>query len=299
MPGLKTIFGFAAKHLYLSLFLLVFILFAISISRDIGVAWDELEVYSRGRFLIDYLLGKATYDEYLLDSYGLFYNHFYSAVLNILNFRDTYGMFHLLNSVFTLPLFIAIYILLYVRYKKSSLSVVGPFLLLLTANFSGHLPINPKDVPFATFYFLAVAAIYFSHKLKDRQLAVLLMGSFFGIAISLRILGISLFVVYLVYSFYKRKRLLDTAQEFLLVFIASSFFLVATWPYLGSNFVSNFIEMVRVSKEYAWAWQVLFMGQNISALELSRNYLPVWFLVTTPLFILIPFLLFVLNHDRG
>jgi hypothetical protein len=62
--------------------------------------------------------------------------------------------------------------------------------------------------------------------------------------------------------------------------------MMLTWPYLGANYFAHFAEALNISKNFFWNNTVLFMGQTIPAAQLPWTYLPVWFLITTPLFIL-------------
>jgi hypothetical protein len=62
--------------------------------------------------------------------------------------------------------------------------------------------------------------------------------------------------------------------------------MVLTWPYLGANYFNHFEELLGIAKNFYWNNNDLFMGQEIPSTHLPWTYLPVWLLITTPLFIL-------------
>lgn len=287
----------------LLLFTLAYLLFASWTYRDFGETFDESGVYVRGIALGHYLI----HDDLLgflhksvPDDGFVIYDHFYSWVLSLLNPSSDLDNYHRLNLFFGLIAFILLFELVLSRVKDPWLALTGPIFLVFTPRFFGDIPANPKDMPFAVFYLGALALIYFFHQ-KPRislLLQALLLGLAFGFTESSRLLGLSLYPVYVLFDlhfFYREKdhtakewktHLFDLTLLLTVIFIVSSFFLVLTWPYLGANFFLHFKEGLDTAKNFFWNNNVLFMGQEIPAADLPWTYLPVWFLITTPLFIL-------------
>jgi hypothetical protein len=287
--------------------LIFFILFYLAFTdfsfRDFGETFDESGVYTRGIVLQHYM----THDDFLgflhkssPDDGAVIYSHFYSLILSYLNPSGDLDNYHWLNMVFALLTFIALFELLLSQTQKPALAILGPLFLALTPRFSGDIPANPKDIPFAVFYLLALWAIYVFHQRPQTHpyLKILVLGSLFGFTQSCRLLGLTLYPVYLIFdlhffhhggihSFSKWKsHLLEMAGCLLLIFITASFVMILTWPYLGANYFNHLWELLGAARNFYWNNNVLFMGKEISSSQLPWTYLPVWFLVTTPLFIL-------------
>jgi hypothetical protein len=174
--------------------------------------------------------------------------------------------------------------------------------LFLTFRFSGDVPTNPKDAPFAALYLLTLAWIYLiRQKTNDPVWESIVLGSLIGWTASGRAVGLTLFFILISYRFYEN--LLEAKVQnqkpiwlvwlskewkgFLAVFLISQFWLMAFWPYLGSNYFGNLPNLFLLAKSYPWTGPILFMGQKISTLDEPRYYLPLWILISIPLFILI------------
>lgn len=271
------------KHRNLILFLLMYIVFSISLSKDIGIPWDESDVYARGKFLFEYMSGKATYAQYLQDVLGKWYNHFYSLFISLLNTRGTYGGYHFLNMLFAGFAYIASYSLVFSIYGRPGLAIWGPLMLLIVPRFLGDTPINPKDMPMATMFLVALWAIVVSRRVNLRRRAIFL-GIIFGLAATTRILALILIPILVLSDIIHRKKVDITGYFVIVCFVF--FILSVTWPYLGSNFFYHFREILSASQHYAWDGLVLYGGAEMPATKLPLSYLPVWIMITTPLFVL-------------
>jgi hypothetical protein len=267
------------------------------------MTFDESGVYARGIGLAHYLvhddfagfLHKSVPDDGLV-----IYDHFYAMVLSLLNPSWDLDYYHWLNMFLALFLFAALFEVLLWQTQKPWLSLLGPAFLFLTPRFLGDIPANPKDMPFAVFYFLGLAGLFFfSRRPQSNPLVrILALGCLFGLAQSTRILGFTLYGVYLLFDLHLyyhaqkhslkewRGHLLETGATLLLIFIVANFLLVLTWPYLGGNYFNHLLDLLTLSKNFFWKNPVLFLGREIPSSQLPWTYLPMWILVTTPLFIL-------------
>ena len=271
--------------------------------KDFGETFDESGVYTRGIVLNHYMI----HDDFMgflhknsPDDGAVIYDHLYSLVLYSLNPTADLDDYHWLNMFFALLAFIALFELLLSQTQKPWLSLLGPLFLFLTPRFLGDIPANPKDMPFAVFYLLTLSAIYLFHQKQKTHpyIKILVSGLLFGFTQSSRLLGLTLYPVYILFDlhfFYHsakhtlvkwKDHLLELAVCLTLVFIIASFVMVLTWPYLGANYFNHFAELLGIAKNFYWKNDVLFMGQEIPSIHLPWIYLPVWFFITTPLFIL-------------
>ena len=294
----------ALRHRYpLILFTLFYLIFTNLTYKDYGETFDESGVYTRGIVLNHYL----HHDDFMgflhkssPDDGAVVYDHFYSLLLYFLNPTADLEDYHWLNMFFALLAFIALFELLLSQTQKPWLSLLGPVFLFLTPRFLGDIPANPKDMPFAVFYLLTLSAVYFFHRKPKTHpyIKILVLGLLFGLTQSSRLLGLTLYPVYVLFDlhfFYHsakhtssqwKNHLLELAGCMSLVFIVANFITILTWPYLGANYLNHFPELLDVAKSFYWSNNVLFMGQEIPSTHLPWTYLPVWFCVTTPLFIL-------------
>jgi hypothetical protein len=285
-------------------FLLFYLLFVLLTYRDFGVAWDEYDVYSRGGALFQYFFGQGFDPSYFLvnDSKAdgwVLYDYWYPMLLFFLNRGFSLEYFHWLNFFFAALAFIAAYELLYFQYRKPLVALLGPVFLLLMPRFLGHIPIAPRDLAFAVTYFLALAALYILCK-KTGAAKILVLGLLFGMAQASRTVGFSLYLVWALYHLYdwtlqapadrrkpeNRKKHFRFALAMCATLVVSLFFMTATWPYLAHGFFTRFLEILQAASRFPWKGDFLFMGHLVSADQLPWTYLPVWVLVSTPLFIL-------------
>jgi hypothetical protein len=296
--------SFVEKRYPFVFFSLFYFLFTSLTYQNYGETWDESGVYTRGLVLGRYLwdgqwlglIHKAAPDDGMV-----LYDHWYAWILSLLNPSMDIAYFHWLNMGFGFFLFAAAYEVLLAQTGKPWFSLLGPVFLFLTPRLLGDLPSNPKDGPFAVLYFVSLAAVFL---LNRKQLSglpkVLILGFLFGLTVSQRLVGFTLFLIWPLYEWIQWRWSLkpktrpkpfwpEMVPIFILVFVSVNFILIATWPYLGADYFHRIFELLGASKNYPWSNNVLFMGREIPAPELPRTYLPVFLLLTTPLFILIWF----------
>ncbi len=288
------------QQIPLIIFLLFYCLLSLLTYRAYGLTNDEPEEYFLGKLLYiklranDPVLEKSfvinSGDSNLYD-----YDRIYQAVLYTFNSGESYEIYHLLNLLFASVIFIASYQLLLKVTKKGWLAIWGPIFILLMPRFLGHIAANPKDVPFAISYFISLILIYFFGTRRD-ALALLFLGISFGLTQSLRVVGFSIYVVYVAYLALLNKEIFKPKNWFqilpaLLIIVMLGFLLnMFTLPYLGADPIGNFGHLLTASSRYPWRGEVLFLGNLVNAQNLPLIYLPIWLLVTTPWFML--FLLF-------
>ena len=327
--------NFIKKHIAIIIFVILYIAIALLTHKDFGATWDEFIVYNRGVTTYEHIFEKkvrhpfvynkknghldiiedqnkySSYKRYVKMKREKFhpylsYSGFYPMTLFILNKNKTIETYHLLNMLFALGIFVALYALLYAQYEDQKIAILGPIFLFLTPRFIGHIPGNPKDIPFAVMYFISCTAIYFFASSKKVLIKILVMGLLFGLAQNLRIAGISLYVIIMLfdtYTFYLEKQnknkesetwaefFTKETQSIILIGIVAMLLLVLTWPYLGLNVISNVINMYDVGRDFPWEAKVMYQGLLLKGRELPGHYLVTWFAITTPLVILITALL--------
>ena len=323
------------KHIALILFIIVYVAIALVTYRDFGLTWDETVNYNRGVLSYQHLFKKtidnpyqfnkknghldvkdvpntySSYKNYLNTKYVRFldyysYSGFYPMVLFALNKDKSIERYHLLNILFSLGIFVFLYALLYHYYHDQKIAILGPLFLFLTPRFLGHIPGNPKDIPFAVMYFISCTALYFFASSKKTLTKILVIGLLFGLTQDLRAAAITLYLVLFLfdtYTYYLEKEnrpeeaitwgqfFIKELQSMLLIGIVATLFSVLTWPYLGINVIPNAQELLYLRTNFPWQHTVIFQGEELHGTQLPGHYLLTWFAIATPLMILIPALL--------
>jgi hypothetical protein len=287
------------KRVPLLFFSLFYFVWAAATYKNFGFTWNEVDVYPRGMALFQYLFGRSTSDLTLQTSPTdqTVYDHIYPLVLYLLNRGMSVDYYHWLNLFFAFPVFWAVYEVLLDWCGKPFWAFMGPLFLFLMPRFSGDIPGNPKDVTFAVSYFLSLTALYFLTGRQDHHsgVKVLILGILFGLTQSLRIIGFSIYIVFILFEIYcfllaeksKEKNgwkwLSRFTVEFISIFLIAGFLMAVTWPFIGANFFKRLMAIMLIAKKYAWTDDVLFMGRYISSVKLPWFYLPVWFWISTPI----------------
>lgn len=301
-------------------FLLCFIMGAFMTYQDYGITWDERDVYVYGEQYYLYTTGKpasffnrdlgSAQKENLL----VLYNHFYPGILYGLSYHINgsreidYTFFHLLNLIVSSTIFIFIFEVLLRKYKKSYYAILGPILLLFVPRFIGELPTNVRDVSFALAFTISISLIYLLRG-NNSIARLIVLGLSFGFSQTLRVVGFTLYFIYLAFSLIQELRINRgislkyiklEAQNLIVISFISFFVNIITSPYLGSNFVVNFINSLKYSRAIVSKGTMLFNGEEILYANAGIDYLPTILLVTTPIFILIfaGFSLFKLIKNR-
>ena len=273
------------------------ILIGVFIHQDFGLTWDEPYFY-------DYAdaLGYAyTPSNWFSEDFDLYNSYGSSAddhktrgpAYLLLSRNIVYGLeafgsdkasaWHLVNFLF-------FQLGIYFIYRTSKRWMSESAALFAAAFFSfqpmlwGHAFINPKDPPFLTFFiaslclgFEMVDAIIQDH--KDKTKKIILASIVLGIATSIRILapltGILVFIYFLISIITTKGRNTPSAWLSFIYYGAGSIVvMIATWPFLWENLLTNFINVFILMSDNPTNLGVLFGGVKYSASELPRRYLP-------------------------
>ncbi|HOM77715.1 MAG TPA: hypothetical protein PLT50_00715 [bacterium] len=318
-----------SNHKLFLLFTLAYFLFSIFTYKDYGVTYDEKVEYDAGKYLLTYYQ-KPTSLEYVSQLVNekpahikhrhlpLFsvYSRIYPALVNILNPNYYFEWFHLQNLLLGWFAFLFSYVLFFLHYKNGRKAVLAPIFVAFTAYFLGHIPANPKDVPFASCFLLGSLLIYYFRANKpnkiNQNLEILVLGLVFGLAISQRAVGLTLFLAYAffefldlpcldgfslkksnrsVHRFFKEntfiKQFFDLLLRLMLIFIVSLLIWAIALPFLGANIPLNFYELLVNASRYAdWNREIIYFGEYLKKFERPWHYLFVYLGMKLPLFTL-------------
>jgi hypothetical protein len=295
-PSLNTFFR---QRIPLACFLICYLLFAAFKYKDYGIKWDEYINYMGGYWLYQDITGhpqSAIRDDSDIPASSHF-DHFYAMILYAVNQKLTIPGFHLSNLLFTGSILVVGYESVLSCCLNPWLALLGPLFLVLNPRFFGEWANNPKDTPFAVFYFISLFLIYHWRR-SEKITSLLILGFFIGATTCVRLFGLSLLVVYVLFEVHERFLTSTGMGDFkkwlfsllwCLTVLTGSIFLVLwmTWPFLRESPLTHGLRLIHMTSAFPWNSPVLFEGQGVPATELDRSYLPLWFLISTPLYILI------------
>lgn len=192
------------KYWILSLLtVLAFLLVALATFRDYGMGWDEVTRWRSGDFKVEYYKELFASDEPLevikhagTDRYPGLFDVPLSAFSQWSDW-DRFYLGHLLSICYGVIAFVGTWLMGRVM-GGGRLAFWSMLFLLLTPSFYGHVFQNPKDVPFAAMYTLAVCALVHGSKHFERinGKSAVLVGLCIGLAMSVRIGGMVLLSYY-------------------------------------------------------------------------------------------------------
>jgi len=262
--------------------------------RDYSVTWDEGDCIRGARDYISFYWGGHKNDS--INATYSTHNYIYSVIPVALaenDFNCPAETFHLINMLFALFLYFLAYLLFFKKFKNGYWALMAPLFLLLTPTLTGHIPANYKDAPFAVVY----CSVLIIFDLLNNQLAfrrILILGAFIGIASSFRLLGLTLIPILLLYDFWNWKitapringwRWLGYETACIVgVIVISQFVMALAWPYLGYDYFGRIGIVLNKATDIGWKWGSFYFGKV--TWNLPWHYLPVWILISTPLFIL-------------
>lgn len=286
------------KRLPLLIILIIYVVYSLLSFKSFGITNDEPEDYLLGSFLYTKLRADDPVLErsFVIAADGAInlamYDRIYMALQYAIAGEINYDTYHLLNLLFFSIILIAAYELLLKETGRTSLATIGPIALFLTPRLFGDIAANHKDVPFAISYFVSLVAIYlFGNKNSAKYL--LILGLFFGLTQSLRTVGYSIYLVYVLWLLFNRATLVSFKKIFeILAQVAVIFFIgllihFVTLPYLAADPFSRFAELLTNAKAFPWNNAVLYFGTQFLSTELPWHYVPIWFLITTPILFLV------------
>lgn len=312
----------------LSFWILIVSVFLIMpiLSFDFGITWDEWMDSNNGMLALRYLLSGGQDKEFLNFWHGIYYSHLFYGITGLLygfifdsvrNFaqaglhQDT----HLLNFYTTSHVMNALFGALTILSAGLAAKKMGTWrsacfvalFMVLSPRFLGHSMNNPKDIPFASTYMLALLSmLQFVEELPSpRKRTLIFVGLTIALAIGTRIGGfILLFYVALFSGGAWLHAQIQKSERWNPWRILGSLFMVGCiayagglvfWPYGQMNpLINTFKAIKEITKFTHWDNEVLFEGVMTQASQLPWYYIPKWILISVPLFIPAGLILFAL-----
>jgi len=288
------------------IFLIIYLIYSLSIYKLVPITTDEEARYYWGRDLLGHYKNSGYLQSFFKPDQEPDTNILYPTILNIFNPDFYYEWFHLQNLLFSSVAFIAVYFLIFLYTREPKASILGPIFLFLTPNFSGFLGNNPIDTPFAVVFILNILLVYYFRNKGFNFAKVFVLGFSFWPLLSIRPVGAQIFLHFIVLTLLflpktdRIKYLLDELKNIILIGFVSFFLMVITWPYLAINFFKNYYSILLTNASYdKWNNTILFEGAKIPGLEAPWYYLFTYLAYTIPFFILFLFVFAIFKNYQN
>ncbi|MEO7841217.1 MAG: hypothetical protein ABIU06_17895 [Anaerolineales bacterium] len=258
---------------------------------DYGESWDEARLYSYADQSIQAY--PALFDRKIPVDFGdddlRYYGPAYLMGMSLLveGFQNLFprvpriDLWHIGNFV-CLQFGLICFYFLARRFTSMLPTLTTTALLSSQPLLWGHGFINPKDIPFMTFFMASIlAGLKMLDELEKQDFSLktwihnswfYVAGIFLGITVSIRILGLAAGIIVLFHLFLSNphKALRLSYAYFGLALIIS----FLTWPYLWTSPVINFLKSLYVMLKFQWVGHVLFDGMYYRADQVPRAYFP-------------------------
>jgi len=204
---------------------------------------------------------------------------------------DYYQMRHFLVFFYFYVGLIFFYKILFNRFKKDSLALIGVVLLFLTPRILGDSFQNLKDIVFLTFVIIT-SFWYFKTIDNFNKKNIIFFSLFSAISISIRMFAVFFPISFIIFCLLSLKNENYKKKLNYIVFhvITCVIFLVLIWPLLWENTLESFLSYFEILGQYFGA-KVLFLNNYYNSAALPYSYMPIWIFISTPILHLIIFFL--------
>lgn len=286
------------KSLFVLLGLLLFIMPVLS--QDFGITWDEHFHYEYGRRVYNYyasgLTDKSATDYLSLHYYGGLFDLIAESAHRILPSFPRSDVKHAANSLFGW-LAILFAALLARRVWGGWAGFFAALFLFLSPRFLAHCMNNPKDLPFATFYVLALYGMSLAEKrypyFGRKALCITMAG--IALALNIRVGGLLLLFysgLYLLFLFLndRENRSAGNALKLCggLAILSLATIVLGTlfWPWALENPLLRPLQALQTFSRFTLTFGELYKGAYIDTGNIPWDYPLHWQLITVPLGVL-------------
>ncbi len=180
---------------------------------------------------------------------------------------------------------------------STPIALLGSLFLVIHPRIFSHSFYDSVDISFLAFYVCSVFTLV--RYLDRRSLGALSLHAMMcAMAIGVRSIGGIIpaitMVVLVVELAVPRNGIRSWAKGLgRLVWFPTlvAFTTFATWPFLWNHPIERIQEIIRLTPQVGWGGTVLYRGETILAAEVPWHYLPTWIGITTPLVIIVFFLM--------
>jgi len=174
-------------------------------------------------------------------------------------------------------------------------SLLGTLFLLLSPRIFANSFYNMKDLAFLSAYVMAAYTSFRFLKEQDVKWAVFHAVTT-AISIDIRIPGVVIPIItgsaFFIYGITSNKTIAFTwIRNLMIYYIVLSIFVILFWPFLWEDPLGNFIYAFSKLGAFPAEVNMYFWGKTILSTELPWYYLPSWMFITTPLLLIVLFVI--------
>ena len=303
------------------IFLLVYLITGIYLSLNSGISHDEF--HEQLNWEINFTAIKNFYEtgtyqnllEYKDRYHGIGFNFLsqpfqYLSKDFLLNYSDVneYGSILISKHPVIFILFfisgLFFYKICLIFFNNKNFALISLFLFLMYPYFLGHSLINPKDIPFLSFWIIStyitckiINKLYKNEEITIRYIIYLSIST--SLLISIRIVGLLILLQFLIfiitYSEIKNKSFLSLIKKNIRNLFIFIFTLIIFTYILNPIFWHDPREIVNSLKwmsKYQQDVSTLTLGEYMKALNLPASYYFIWLFFKLPVVIIFGFILF-------
>jgi len=283
------------RKIVVFLFFAVFLGVGLCAFEDYGVSWDEYFQRNIGNMSLDYVLKG---DKTLLASadrhYGCIFEIFLVALERGLHLTGRNGAVifvrHLINFLLFFMGVIFFYRLCRYRFQNWKTGLLGSLFLILSPRIFADAFYNSKDLPFLSFFIIAVfTLIRFIDKptVFRAWIHALICALLIDIRIGGLLVPLFTFIIVLADIFVLRPSRANTVRSLVRFLWFVLFWLlmaVLFWPFLWKDPWGNFREALQFMLHFkGFPGVVVYLGHHVPIGYLPWHYIPVWIGISTPL----------------
>ena len=304
------------QNIFVYLVFLAIFLLGINIHKDYGTTIDDEFYRQNGEFYYQYikalffnsnLYGTNDLEQLskiiLGEGDGVIINHpvlfelLLATFVNSFNISDTkeiYELSHLLNFIIFYLSLICFYYFLYNYFNSKLLAISSVLFLLFTPRILAESFYNSRDIFFLSLYIFNLSSAFFF--LKNENLKSAFLFSFTSaLLINAKVLGIVppiLFLLFYLFNNISKNKINLKSIKFLFTIITLIFFFIYLfWPYIWMEPIEKFIDAIQsiIIAQNGVSVVNFYFGEYIFSTNAPWHYRIVWFLITTPIIILVFF----------
>ena len=185
------------------------------------------------------------------------------------------------------------------RFQSINLALIGFIFYTFSPRIYGNIFFDNKDIFFLSIFTINI--FFFQKYLKKKKFLNLIVFSFFcALTTSSRIIGLLVpiaFFIILIFEGVSSKNIRNHLFKFLIFLTTFFLILIIHWPYLWTlnlKQISDFFEPFF----YAMNPWVFFNGEFYQSKYLPYSYIPLWIMITTPVYVLIFFIFGFYYHAK-
>lgn len=177
------------------------------------------------------------------------------------------------------------------------MGLISAFFLLLSPRIFADAFYNSKDSPCMALYIIAIYTLikFLNHKsirwasFHALSCALLISIRIVGILVPVLTFGFMFMAVW--QAFKQKEHIKPILKSFLIYSILLCVLIYLFWPYIWFDPISKFLEAFSEMSRYPWPGFILYMGEYIKPKDLMWHYIPVWILISTPLYYVLLFII--------